>query len=123
MMKLKKNIVRADIWVLKTAVSAFQRLYISTNKTKETPYASGISHLYTVVYAGKLCEQTWNEQLIVLIIRRVDSCLRHYHVTLTHQSIGPTKFRKLWQKPQFMLDIIDYNNSEVLILLQVISKR
>ena len=120
---IKKNILRADIWELKTALSAFQRLYISANKTKEAPCSSSISHLYTVLPAGKLCEQAWNEQRIVLIIHRVDSCLRHYHVTLTHQSIGPNKFMKLWQKPQFMFEIIDYNNSEVFILLQVISRR
>ena len=39
---IKKNILRADIWELKTVLSAFQRLYISANKTKETPYASSI---------------------------------------------------------------------------------
>ena len=75
------------------------------------------------MYAVKLCEQAWNEQRIVSNIHRVDSCLRHYHVTLTHQSIGPNKFMKCWQKPQFMFEIIDYNNSEVFILLQVISRR
>ena len=120
---IKKNKLSADIWKLKTALSAFQRLYISANKIKETPYASGILLLYTVVYAGKLCKQAWNEQRIVLIIHRVNSCSRHYRVTLTHQSIGPNKFTKLWQKPQFMFEIIDYNNSEVFILLQVISRR
>ena len=121
--EIKNNILRADIWELKTVLTSFLRLYISANKAKGTPYASGILHLYTVVYEGKLCEQVWNEQLIVLIIHRVDSCLRHYHVTLTHQSIGPNKFMKLWQKPQFMFEIIELNNSEVFILQQVISRR
>ena len=71
----------------------------------------------------KLCEQAWNKQLIVLIIHRVQSCLRHYDSTLTHQSIEPNKFMKFWQKPQFMLDNNDYNNSEVFLLLQGISRR
>ena len=120
---IKKNILRADIRELKTALLAFQISYISAHKTKETPNASSILHLYTVLSAGKLCEQAWNEQRIVWIIHSVDSCLRHYHVTLTQQSIGPNKFMLLWQKPQFMFEIIDYNNSEVFILLQIISRR
>ena len=44
---------------------------IISKQDKRQPCALGILYLYAVVYAGKLCEQAWNEQLIVLIIHRV----------------------------------------------------
>ena len=60
----------------------------------QQPSALGILYLYTVVYAGKLCKQAGNEHIIVLIIHRVQSILRDYDLSLTHQSIGPSKFMK-----------------------------
>ena len=115
--EINKKTLRAHIWELKTALSAFQRFCMSANK------CFGYFIFVRGLYAGKLCEQAWKKQLIVLIIHSVQAFLRYYDLTLTHQAIGPNKFMIFWQKPQFMLENIDYNNSEVFILLQVISRR
>ena len=120
-----KNHIESWFLGIKNCVIGISKIIYISKQDKRDPLRLFILHLYTVVHAGKLCEQVWIEQLIVLIIHFVDSCLRYYHVTLTRQSIGPNKFMKLQKETSilFMFDNIDYNNSEVFILLQVISRK